>query len=143
MERCYAATLGGAATKNGVPIAANNDPSLETALVGTGFGYIAERRRGQAEVLLELLPQVRDIRRFGSAALDLCFVADGTIDAYYERGLNMWDLAAGAVIARAAGAMVGDLHGGPPSQTFTLAANPALFDALRPILAACGADRKP
>ncbi len=142
-ERCYTARRGGPATKNGAPIAVNHDPSVETALVGTGFGYIADRRRGQAEVLLELLPQVRDIRRFGSAALDLCFVAEGMIDAYYERGLNMWDLAAGAVIARAAGATVGDLRGGPPSENFTLAANPALFDSLRPILAACGADQKP
>jgi myo-inositol-1(or 4)-monophosphatase len=141
--RCYAARAGGPATKNGEPISVNEDPSVETALVATGFGYVADRRRGQAEVLLELLPRVRDIRRFGSAALDLCYLAEGQIDAYYERGLNLWDLAAGLVIARAAGANVGDLRGNEPNEVFTLAANPALFESLRALLEGLGADRKP
>lgn len=141
-ERCYAARRGGEATKNGQPISVNTDPSVETALVATGFGYVADRRRGQAEVLVELLPRVRDIRRFGSAALDLCYLADGQVDAYYERGLNPWDLAAGTVIARAAGAVVGDLRGGEPSDVFTLGANPALFTELRSILVDAAADQK-
>jgi myo-inositol-1(or 4)-monophosphatase len=140
---CYAAHAGGAATKNGVPISVNQDPSLETALVATGFGYVADRRRGQAEVLLGLLPSVRDIRRFGSAALDLCHVAEGQVDAYYERGLNLWDLAAGVVIAEAAGAVVGDLRGNQPSDVFTLAANPHVFESLRTLLVELDADRKP
>lgn len=142
-ERCYAARTGGPATKNGVPISVNSDPSVETALVATGFGYVADRRRGQAEVLLGLLPRVRDIRRFGSAALDLCYLAEGQVDAYYERGLNLWDLAAGLVIARAAGAVIGDLRGNQPSDVFTLASNPALFEPLRALLVELDADRQP
>lgn len=80
------------------------DPGL--ALVATGFGYTDTRRAGQATILQSLLPQVRDIRRMGSAALDLCRVADGTVDAYYEHGVKIWDVAAGVVIAREAGAQV-------------------------------------
>lgn len=142
-QRCYTARRGGGAHKNGVAISVNTDPSLETALVGTGFGYLPDRRLGQAEVLVGLLPRVRDIRRFGSAALDLCYVAEGQLDAYYERGLNLWDLAAGVVIAGEAGAMVGDLDGGGPNQTFTLAANPALFQSLRSVLIELDADQRP
>lgn len=142
-ERCYSASVGGGAFKNGEPIAANADPSVETALVATGFGYIAERRRRQAEILVDLLPRVRDIRRFGSAALDLCYVAEGLVDAYYERGLHPWDLSAGAVIASEAGATVGDLRGGDAGEHFTLAANPALFESLREILATLNADDCP
>ena len=142
-ERCYSARIGGGAFKNGEPIFANTDPSVETALVATGFGYIAERRRRQAEVLLDLLPRVRDIRRFGSAALDLCYVAEGMVDAYYERGLHPWDLSAGAVIASESGATVGDLRGNAAGEHFTLASNPALFESLRAILAELDADDCP
>lgn len=80
------------------------DPAL--ALVATGFSYSAQRRALQAQVLTRVIPQVRDIRRMGAAALDLCRVAEGTVDAYYEHGINAWDYAAGAVIAREAGAIV-------------------------------------
>lgn len=142
-ERCYSAQAGGGAFKNGEPIFANADPSVETALVATGFGYIAERRRRQAEVLVDLLPRVRDIRRFGSAALDLCYLAEGLVDAYYERGLHPWDLSAGAVIASEAGATVGDLRGNAAGEHFTLAANPILFESLRAILADLDADDCP
>ncbi len=142
-NRCYSARVGGGAFKNGEPISVNTDPSVETALVATGFGYLAERRRRQAEVLVDLLPQVRDIRRFGSAALDLCYLAEGLVDAYYERGLHAWDLAAGAVIASEAGATVGDLRGNAAGEHFTLAAHPALFEALRAILAGLEADDCP
>jgi myo-inositol-1(or 4)-monophosphatase len=79
---------------------------LEAALVGTGFSYLPERRAEQAGHLSRLLPAVRDIRRGGSAALDLCSVADGTSDAYYEHVIQPWDVAAGALIAREAGATV-------------------------------------
>jgi len=142
-ERCYSARIGSGAFKNDVPITANTDASVETSLVATGFGYIAERRRRQAEILVDLLPQVRDIRRFGSAALDLCYLAEGMVDAYYERGLHPWDLSAGAVIAREAGALVGDLRGNDAGEHFTLAANPALFETLRSILAGLDADDCP
>ncbi len=81
-------------------------PRLARTLLGTGFQYIAERRALQGAVAAAMLPQVRDIRRLGSCALDLCFVADGQLDAYYEHGLNAWDFAAGALIAREAGVRV-------------------------------------
>lgn len=142
-ERLYSARSGAGAFKNGEPIRCNTDPSVETALVATGFGYRADRRQHQAQTLVGLLPRVRDIRRFGSAALDLCYLAEGTVDAYYEVGLNPWDLAAGAVIAREAGAIVGDLRGGDAGEHFTLGANPALFESLREILADLGADECP
>jgi myo-inositol-1(or 4)-monophosphatase len=77
---------------------------VSMALVGTGFGYSPERRLQQAEVLARLLPGVRDVRRVGSCALDLCMVAAGRLDAYYELGVNVWDWAAGALIAQEAGA---------------------------------------
>ncbi|GAB3702051.1 inositol monophosphatase family protein [Corynebacterium nasicanis] len=81
-----------------------DDPAL--ALVATGFSYSAAWRAQQAQLLAEILPQVRDIRRMGAAALDLCRVAEGTVDAFYEHGLHCWDFAAGALIAREAGAVV-------------------------------------
>lgn len=142
-NRCYSARVGHGAFKNDEPISVNSSPSVETALVATGFGYLAERRRRQAEVLVGLLPQVRDIRRFGSAALDLCYVAEGQVDAYYERGLHPWDLSAGAVVASEAGAKVGDLRGGDAGEHFTLAAHPSLFESLRSILADLDADDCP
>jgi len=84
---------------------------LGQALVGTGFGYAAQRRQQQGALVLELLPQIRDIRRIGSAALDLCAVGAGLLDAYYETGLNPWDLAAGWLVATEAGATVGGFDG--------------------------------
>jgi myo-inositol-1(or 4)-monophosphatase len=77
---------------------------VSMALVGTGFGYAPERRLLQAEVMARLIPGVRDVRRVGSCALDLCMVAAGRLDAYYELGVNVWDWAAGALIAEEAGA---------------------------------------
>src|SRR5271167_4430596 len=101
---CFAATRTGTATLDGDPIEVGaRADRLDLALIATGFGYDATVRRRQAEVLLELLPRVRDIRRFGAAAIDLCWSACGRVDAYYERGLHAWDLAAGALIARRAG----------------------------------------
>lgn len=79
---------------------------LSMALVGTGFGYEAPRRAAQAALLARMLPLVRDVRRIGSAALDLCMVAAGRLDAHYEHGLNVWDWAAGALIAAEAGAVL-------------------------------------
>jgi myo-inositol-1(or 4)-monophosphatase len=114
---------------------------LDRALVATGFGYRADRRRAQGEVVAALLPRVRDIRRGGSASVDLCSVAVGRVDAYYERGLNYWDYAAGALIAAEAGALVGGLRGAPHGSPMTVAAGPGLFTALARELAALGADR--
>lgn len=136
----YAATSGEGATCNGEPLQTRPPTALATALVATGFGYRPELRRRQAELLVELLPEIRDIRRFGSAALDLCAVAAGQVDAYYEQGLNRWDLAAGALIASEAGAVVANLRDGPPDASFVLAAVPELFGPLRARLSDLGAD---
>jgi myo-inositol-1(or 4)-monophosphatase len=110
-DRLYSAGLGlGANVVDGggtrTRLRCNDIDDLSMALVGTGFGYIPDRRRRQAALLTELLPVVRDIRRIGSAALDLCRVAEGQLDAHYEHGLNAWDWAAGALIAAEAGAWV-------------------------------------
>jgi myo-inositol-1(or 4)-monophosphatase len=135
----FTARRGGGAWRNGEPIAVTGRTDLAQALVGTGFSYEAERRRRQAAVLEQVLPHVRDIRRFGAAAVDLCWVGCGRIDAFYERGLGRWDYAAGALVAREAGARVGDLDGGPPSTPFVLAAAPAVFEPLRSLLVGAGA----
>ena len=104
--------------------------ALGQALVGTGFGYDPRRRRVQGQVVAALLPHVRDIRRGGSAAVDLCSVAAGRMDAFFERGLNYWDYAAGGLIAREAGAAVGGLSGRAESTSMTVAAGPDLFRQL-------------
>lgn len=88
------------------PLRCNAPERLAMALLGTGFAYAPERRRRQAELLVELMPRVRDVRRIGSCALDLCMVAAGQLDAYYEDGVNVWDWAAGALVAAEAGAVV-------------------------------------
>jgi myo-inositol-1(or 4)-monophosphatase len=119
-----------AAGRPAVPMRCNRGVPLARALVATGFGYAAARRHVQGEVVAALLPLVRDIRRSGSAAVDLCSVAAGRVDAYYERGVNYWDIAAGGLIAREAGARMGGLHGDPAGPELTVAAGPGLFDEL-------------
>lgn len=135
----FTAVRGGGARRNGTVIGASTQSDLSLALVATGFSYEPERRRRQAAVLHEVLPRVRDIRRMGAASVDLCSVACGRVDAYYERGLQPWDHAAGTLIATEAGAIVGDLDDGPPTFDFCLAAPPALFAPLRDVLDAAGA----
>lgn len=132
----FAAAAGSGARLNGAPIQVNTGVDLPLALVGTGFGYDPEKRRKQATFVTELIPQVRDIRRIGAASLDLCSVACGRLDAYYERGLNPWDHAAGALIAQEAGARVGGLGGAPAGTGLLLAAAPDLFDRLDPLVQA-------
>lgn len=104
--------------------------NLADALVGTGFGYVAERRAHQGAVVAALLPQVRDIRRVGAAAVDLCWVARGRLDAHYERGLQPWDRSAGSLIAAEAGAVVAGLPGRPASDELAIVATPGVYDAL-------------
>lgn len=135
----YHAVLGQGAYADGEPVRVRPAPPLEQALIGTGFGYVRERRIGQARVLNELLPQVRDIRRGGSAAIDLCDVACGRLNAYYERGLNPWDYAAGDLIAREAGALTGGQPGIAASTELTVAAAPGLFEPLQTLLDDLGA----
>jgi myo-inositol-1(or 4)-monophosphatase len=124
-----------------IPLRCRPGVPLDQALVATGFGYRAERRTVQGEVVAALLPRIRDIRRNGVASVDLCAVAAGRLDGYYERGLNYWDYAAGALIAAEAGAVVGDSKGGPPNPSMTVAAGPGLFGSLRDALAELDAER--
>jgi myo-inositol-1(or 4)-monophosphatase len=133
-DEVFTAIRGNGAFRNGRPIAASAETDLSHALVATGFSYEPERRIRQATVLGRIIGSVRDIRRMGAASVDLCSVACGRVDAYYERGLQPWDHAAGALVATEAGALVGDLDGGPPRFEFCLAAPPALFAPLRQLL---------
>jgi myo-inositol-1(or 4)-monophosphatase len=122
-------------------LACNQGVALADALVGTGFGYEAGRRVVQGQVVAALVPKVRDIRRAGAAAVDLCSVAAGRLDAFYERGLHEWDFAAGGLIVREAGGLVGGLHGRPPSESMALAAGPGLFEELHDLLAPLNPER--
>jgi myo-inositol-1(or 4)-monophosphatase len=124
-----------------IPLSCTSGVPLGQALVGTGFGYDSARRRVQGEVVAALLPQVRDIRRGGSAAVDLCSVAAGRMDGFFERGLNYWDYAAGGLIAREAGALVGGLSGRPESTSMTVAAGPGLFASLAAFLTTLDPER--
>lgn len=135
----YTATAGGGAHRNDEPIRCSEPAGLGRAVVGTGFGYRPERRRRQAEVVTEVIPHIADIRRFGAAAVDLCLVASGRLDGYWEVGLNPWDHAAGALIAVEAGALCSGLNGEPPSASFVLAAPPSIWTELRDLLAGAGA----
>ena len=105
-DECFAATRSGVPTLDGEPIRGRGEGELANALVATGFAYDAAVRARQAEVITRLLPRVRDIRRMGAAAIDLCWTACGRFDAFYERGLNPWDIAAGGLIAERAGLQV-------------------------------------
>lgn len=110
---------------------------LGQALLSTGFGYDSEQRRRQAEALVAVAPRVRDVRRLGSAAIDLCWVAAGHTDAYVESRLNPWDVAAGALIAREAGArVIGDDD--PVGAPFVLATAPGIADELTELLRNAG-----
>ncbi|MEW2529597.1 inositol monophosphatase family protein [Streptomyces sp. NPDC047071] len=135
----FRAVLGQGAYVNDRRARTRPAPPFEQALIGTGFGYVAQRRAHQAEVARELLPLVRDIRRCGSAAIDLCDVAAGRLDAYYERGLNPWDFAAGDLVAREAGALTGGRPGEPLSGELTVAGPPGLFEPLQTFLDERGA----
>jgi myo-inositol-1(or 4)-monophosphatase len=138
-DELYVGWRGGGATRNGEPIRCTDQPDPALALVATGFGYDARFRAAQAEVVRRVLPRVRDIRRAGSAAIDLCSAASGRVDAFYEAGMHPWDWAAGTVIAREAGARVDGLLGRPPGSHVTLVANPRLWQALHDLLVDSGA----
>jgi myo-inositol-1(or 4)-monophosphatase len=132
----WTATLGGGAFRDGVPVRASSATTLAQTLLATGFSYQSARRARQGPIVADLLPQVRDIRRLGSGALDLCSAAAGHVDAYYEQGLYPWDLAAGGLIAAEAGCRVEGLHGAPAGRPLVIAAPPALFGLLHDVLAA-------
>lgn len=134
LRRSYRAARGGGAYEDGRLLRLAEPPQLAAALVATGFGYDPARRAAQADVLRGLLPRIRDVRRMGAASVDLCSVAAGRIDAYYERGLAPWDMAAGWLVATEAGALVTDLAGGDPSGDMVIAAAPGLHGDLRGLL---------
>ncbi len=126
----WAATRDGAATLDGAALRPPMRQDLATALVATGFGYDAAVRESQARVVARLLPRVRDLRRLGAAALDLAWTAAGRLDAYYERGVKHWDVAAGALICARAGLAVRDLPPAPPAGPGMLVAAPAIAEEL-------------
>ncbi|HET6859423.1 MAG TPA: inositol monophosphatase family protein, partial [Streptomyces sp.] len=130
----YRAVLGGGAYANEVALRCRVAPPLDEALVSTGFNYVATVRRHQADVAQRLIPLLRDIRRSGSAAIDLSDVAAGRLDGYYERGLSPWDFAAGGLIAREAGAVTGGRPGQGLSGELTVAASPGVFGPLQALL---------
>lgn len=156
----FAAAHGSGATRNGNLIQVNTLTDLSQALVATGFGYTADRRRSQAEALLRTLPQIRDIRRMGGAALDLASVSCGRVDAFFERGLAPWDVAAGLILVTEAGGRVvtqQPLSGSTPAtgansskriqnteeNPLLIAAGVGIIDALTELLLEAGAHQGP
>lgn len=132
----FTAVRGSGAFLDGAPIAVSGATELSRSLIGTGFGYRAEVRAEQARALVEILPVVRDVRRGGSAALDLCWVACGRLDGFYELGVQRWDTAAGVLVAGEAGAMVTPLQPAGEAEGGVLAAAPGIHDALASLVGA-------
>lgn len=135
----FAAVRGAGATLNGTKVHVSDRDALSEALVGTGFAYEAAARERQAEVVARVLPEVRDIRRAGSAALDLAFLSCGRLDAFYEATMEPWDKAAGVLLVREAGGTVTELA--PPLTHLSpgvIAAGPALHTLLSDLVAPPG-----
>jgi len=134
-DELFEAARGHGATLNGAPIQPSVQADVAQALVGTGFAYDAAVRRLQGPAMARLAPAVRDLRRGGSAALDLCWVACGRLDAYYERGVQPWDVSAASLLVREAGGVSGTLEGTPmTSSTTWIASNAALADVFRALV---------
>jgi len=133
LAETYCAVRGGGAwlAESGRRLAVSGCDRLERAMVATGFSYEPARREQQASVVARLLPQARDIRRAGAAALDLAWTAAGRLDAFYEAGLNPWDWAAGHLLVEEAGGVTGWIEGEPP--VLLAAATQGLLDELRPL----------
>jgi myo-inositol-1(or 4)-monophosphatase len=131
-DEAFSAAFGAGARCDGEPITASACNDISQALVTTGFSYTADLRRQQGELVGRLIPMARDIRCFGSAALQLCWVACGRVDAYYERDTKLWDYAAGALIAAEAGATV-ELPC-PENDSLTVAGSPEVFGSLRSLV---------
>ncbi|WP_380168031.1 inositol monophosphatase family protein [Jannaschia sp. R86511] len=137
-DQMYSAAAGGGADLDGAPLRASGCTELAACLLSTGFGYDPVQRAEQAAAVAVLLPQVRDLRRIGSAAVDLCLVAAGRLDAHVERGLKPWDHAAGALVAAEAGAVVVGRDGGRPGAGLLIAAAPGVAGALQAAVTASG-----
>jgi myo-inositol-1(or 4)-monophosphatase len=133
----FEATLGGGAFCDGRPLAVRETPPMAERLVMTGFNYVTAVRRGQALAAGRLLPAVRDIRRSGSAALDLCALGAGRADAYVEEGLHLWDRAAGGLVATEAGAVV-EVHPGAGGMDCVVAAPASGFADFSALVRDCG-----
>jgi myo-inositol-1(or 4)-monophosphatase len=133
-DETFAAVRDGPATRDGEPISGSERDSLDTAMVATGFAYDAEVRAAQAEVAARVLPRVRDLRRMGSAALDLAWTARGRYDAYYERGLAPWDRAAGELLCARAGLEWRDLRADGVLPDGLLVAPAALVEPLHELV---------
>jgi myo-inositol-1(or 4)-monophosphatase len=135
----FHARRGQGAFLGGTRLSGPREIALERSVIGTGFAYDRDVRTRQAAVAAELLGHVGDIRRLGSSSLDLCAVAAGRLDGYYEAGLHVWDYAAGALIASEGGCDVSDLRGGAPSPRMAAASGPTLARRLYPLLERLGA----
>ena len=133
-EELFAAERGEGATLNGEPIRVSDRADLDTALIGTGFSYDADARAQQAATLQRVLPRVRDVRRAGSAAIDLATLACGRFDGFYEAPMEEWDKAAGVLIVEEAGGVVSELPAPNGMSPGVIAANPNLHEALRALV---------
>jgi myo-inositol-1(or 4)-monophosphatase len=136
----FSAHLGGGARLHGTPLRGPRDVPLARAVIATGFNYDAAMRARQIAVVAPLLPRVGDVRRLGASSLDLCFVAAGRLDGYFEAGLHRWDYAAGGLVAREAGCVLTGLHGRPPTDRLLAVAGPGLAAELFALLEELGAD---
>jgi myo-inositol-1(or 4)-monophosphatase len=134
---CFTATRGGGSFLDGVRLSVRAVVPLSQRLVATGFNYVTSVRTAQAAAAARMLPEVRDIRRLGSAALDLCAVAAGRVDAYVEEGLHPWDLAAGGLVATEAGARL-EVRPGAGGGECVLCAPRAGFDGFAELVEQSG-----
>ncbi|MEA2242193.1 MAG: monophosphatase [Solirubrobacteraceae bacterium] len=134
-DELFAGERGGVATLNDVSVQGSQCSDLETSLVATGFAYSADVRAVQAEVFGRVLPRVRDIRRMGSAALDLAWTAAGRYDAYYERGVHIWDIAAGTILCTCSGLETRTLEPAGVAPAGVLVAPPGLIGGLAELVA--------
>lgn len=134
LDELFAAERGGGATLNGRAISCSSLTDISKALVATGFSYTPSHRTVQSRRITEFIHRIRDVRRMGAAAVDICFVACGRVDAYFEENLHSWDVLAAELIAREAGARSGDFHGGPMHPGEVLVAGPGIFEPLSALI---------
>jgi myo-inositol-1(or 4)-monophosphatase len=134
-DEMFCGDRGGRATLNGTPVAGSSRGDLASALVGTGFAYASAVRATQAEVVARVLPVVRDVRRMGSAALDLAWTAAGRYDAFYERGVQAWDIAAGSLLCECSGLVVRRLEADGAAPEGLVVAPAGIVDELHALVA--------
>ena len=133
-DEIYCGERGGVATLNGTPVEGSGCADLASSLIGTGFGYESSVRSAQAAVVARVLPQVRDVRRMGSAALDLAWTAAGRYDGFYERGVQAWDIAAGSLLCACSGLVVRELVAAGAVPSGIVVAPPGLIDELQALV---------